>query len=149
MHLQTGQVLQSPSSTTDDYFDKAIICITEHNIHGSVGFIINRLFPRTLNELQEFAHLSPFPLYEGGPVGQSHLYFLYKRPDIIKGGIMIQDGICFGGDFKQAVQGMEERNISPADIRIFVGYCGWDAGELEAEIEEGEWSLTTFNLFTL
>jgi putative transcriptional regulator len=31
--------------------------------------------------------------------------------------------------------------LSADEVKIFVGYCGWDAGELESEIEEGSWEV--------
>ena len=148
MKIQTGQIIQSHSTSADDYFYKAIVCVTEHNTGGSVGFVVNRLFPRTLNELEEFARLRPFPLYEGGPVDQSHLYFIHRRPDIIESGNTVSAGLYFGGDFKQVIQAIAGGSISHNDIRIFVGYCGWDAGELQQEIERAEWSLTDFDLFS-
>ena len=32
--------------------------------------------------------------------------------------------------------------INVKKVRLFIGYCGWNAGELEAEIEEGSWQVT-------
>ena len=39
----------------------------------------------------------------------------------------------------QAVDYINKNAISLNDIKLFIGYCGGDAGELEAEIEEGSW----------
>jgi len=139
MQLQPGTIIKSTEALKDTVFDDAIIYIAEFNEKGAVGYIINKLFGRSLNELQEFRHSIPFPLYNGGPVDQEHLFFLHRRPDLIEDGIIIVKGIYMGGKFEQAVDCINDNTATRDDIKIFVGYCGWDAGELEAEIEEGSW----------
>jgi putative transcriptional regulator len=112
--------------------------------------MINKAFGRSLNELEEFKHSPRFPLYEGGPVDKEHLFFLHQRADLVKEGTAVSSGVYYSGDFKQAVTLINNKTLSSADIKIFVGYCGWDAGELEAEIEEGSWEivdLTNADLF--
>jgi putative transcriptional regulator len=36
--------------------------------------------------------------------------------------------------------------LSSSQGKIFIGYCGWDTGELQAEIEEGSWEISDFPL---
>ena len=139
--------LRSEATETEDYFYHSILCIAEQNEKGALGFIINRPFPRSLNELQEFYFLPSFPLYEGGPVDTGHLYFLHRRPDIIEDGKQVAAGIYLGGNFSQAVTCIERGILNQDDIRIFVGYCGWDANELEEEIKAGDWTLADAILF--
>jgi putative transcriptional regulator len=141
MHLSPGIFLSSLPSLDDAVFEKAVIFITEYNEQGAMGFVINKLFPRTLNELEEFRHCTPFPLYEGGPVDQEHLFFVHRRPDLIKEGIHISSGTYLGGNFKQAVSLITGRTITEKDIKIFIGYCGWDGGQLEEELAEGGWEI--------
>jgi len=148
--MKAGMFLRSTSLQDDTYFEQALIFITEHNENGAMGFVVNRLFPRRINELVEFKDSAPFPLYEGGPVDQEHLFFIHQRPDLIKGGDPITDTIHLGGDFKAAMQYINDNTITEKDIRIFIGYCGWDFEELEAEIAEGSWEPvkeTTVSLF--
>jgi putative transcriptional regulator len=104
--------------------------------------VVNKPFNRNLNDLVEFNSSPRFSLFNGGPVDQEHLYFLHRRPDLIPGGTAIDNRIFMGGDFKKAVAAINNHTLSKNDIMIFVGYCGWDAGELEAEINEGSWTIT-------
>jgi putative transcriptional regulator len=150
MQLEAGQFLKSTTALNDTLFAGVTIFITEFNADGAVGFVINQPFGRTLNDLVEFKHSFPFPLYRGGPVDQEHLFFVHKRPDLIENSIPIKQDICSGGNFKQAITYINNKTLTTKDIKIFVGYCGWNKGELEAEIEEGSWILSReqINIFS-
>ncbi|MBO9730232.1 MAG: YqgE/AlgH family protein [Chitinophaga sp.] len=139
--INAGIYIGSTSLLDDTVFEETVILITEYNEKGAMGFVVNKLFPRTFNELQEFSHSKPFPLYEGGPVDQEHLFFVHRRPGLITGGALIAGNIYLGGDFKAAVKHINNGILTEEDIRLFIGYCGWDFGELEAEIAEGSWQV--------
>lgn len=143
--LTTGSWLQATALLNNTFFEGTIIYLYEVNEDGAVGFIVNRQFPRRLNELAEFSHSKPWPLYEGGPGDKEHLFILHSRPELVPGSRSILDGVFFGGDFHTAVQLLNSGILSPDDIRIFIGYCGWDAGELEEEIREGSWQVVQEN----
>ncbi len=133
--------IASTSLLEDTFFEKAVLFITEYNENGAMGFVVNQEYPRKFNELEEFRYSPPFPLYDGGPVDREHLYFIHRCPELIEEGIQVVDNIYMGGDFKAAVMHMNNGTISEQDIRIFIGYCGWNAQELEGEIAEGSWEI--------
>lgn len=144
-----GRLLVSSSSLADTNFEQAVIFITEHNEKGAVGFVVNKLFSRTLNELEEFKHSRAIRLYDGGPVDREHLFFIHQRPDLIAGGSLIAGTIYLGGDFKQVVHYLNDAILPEDDIKIFIGYCGWDPHQLEEEIEEGSWLVSAANAETI
>lgn len=139
--MKAGTFIQSTSLLDGTYFESAIIFITEYNEKGATGFMVNRPFPRGFNELEEFKYSIPFPLYEGGPVDTEHLFCIHNQPGLITGSTQVAGDIYVGGDFKQAVRLINNHTISSKHIKLFIGYCGWDEGELEAEIEEGSWEI--------
>lgn len=139
MHISAGTILISSSTMDDEVFRKSIVFIAEHNDKGALGFVVNKVFDRSLNELVEFSKNPAFPLYTGGPVDREHLYFIHRRSDLITAGIPVTDNIYLGGDFKQVIEYINNKMLSAADIKIFIGYCGWDTDELEKEIAEGSW----------
>ena len=149
MQSKTGILLTGSASLDDPNFDEAVIFITEHNEKGATGFVGNKLFARKLNELVAFEDSPPFPLYDGGPMDKEHLFFIHRRPDLITGGTPVTDSIYFGGNFQQAVAHINERSLLQNDIKIFVGYCGWDFGELEEEIKEGSWIVSDAEIETI
>ena len=139
--LRKGMFIRSTEALAGDFFAGAIIFLTEFNSAGAIGFVINKRFSRSLNELVEFRDSPAFPLYDGGPVDKQHLFFVHRRPDLIGDGTEVTGSIFSGGNFTQAVEAINRKTLTSASIKIFVGYCGWDPGELEAELEEGSWEL--------
>jgi len=150
MPLKAGTIIKSTKALDDTYFESATIIIVEYNNNGVVGFVIDKPVHRKLNDLEEFKYVADFPLYEGGPVDPEHLFFIHTRPDLIAGGTEIGKSIYFGGDFKQAISCIRNNSVTTGDIKIFIGYCGWYAAELEAEVKEGSWVLSAaaVNVFT-
>jgi putative transcriptional regulator len=147
--IKTGSVLISAPSLEDPYFDKVVIYITEYNDKGAMGFVMNQVFDRTFNELTEFQNSKPFPLYEGGPVERENLYFIHRAPDVIKQGRPIADGVYMGGDFKQTVTYLNSAYDAESNLRLFIGYSGWDPNQLEDEIKEGSWLIVEASVTTI
>ena len=135
----TGAFIQSTTLLDGSIFQQAIIYITQHNASGAVGFVVNKPFGRTLNQLEEFKQCPPLPLYDGGPVDTEHLFFIHRRPDLITGGTLVADNIYVGGNFKQVLAHLNNKTLTSHDVKLFIGYCGWDDNELESEIAEGSW----------
>ncbi|GGH63302.1 putative transcriptional regulator [Filimonas zeae] len=140
--MKTGTIITATSLLKDTFFEAAALLITQYNDKGAMGFVINKRFERTLNQLAEFKNGLPFPIYDGGPVDREHLYFIHRRPDIVTGGEPVCEGVFLGGDFAAAVKAINNSKLTEQDVKIFLGYCGWDTAELEAEIEEGSWEVT-------
>ncbi len=140
--LKVGFYIKSTPALNDSFFEHTTILIVEHNEGGSLGFVTNRPLNKSLHELIEFNHSKPYPLMDGGPVDRAHLFVLHKRPDLIDGGKQIMDSLYLGGNMEQVIEAINTMNVNQEEIQLFIGYCGWDLGELEAEIEEGSWTLS-------
>ncbi|MEY3620468.1 MAG: hypothetical protein RLZZ391_834 [Bacteroidota bacterium] len=139
--LKAGIYIKSTAALNDSFFEQTTILIFEHNEAGSTGFVMNRPFEKSLHDLIEFNHVKPFPLMDGGPVDRDHLFVLHKRPNLIDGGKPIPNGLYIGGNMEQVIEAINTKSVQPPEIQLFIGYCGWDAGELEAEVEEGSWTI--------
>lgn len=140
-NIKPGTAIRSTSALQNSHFEKAVIVITEYNEKGAMGFVINKIFPRRLNELEEFKNAAPFDLYSGGPVDTENLFVVHRRPGLIADSTHLYGNIFMGGNFKQVIQNINDGTISNEDIKLLIGYSGWDKGELEAEIEEGSWAI--------
>jgi putative transcriptional regulator len=147
--IKAGSILISAPSLEDPYFDKVVIYITEYNDKGAMGFVMNQVYERTFNELTEYQNSKPFPLHEGGPVERENLYFIHRAPDAIKQGRPIADGVYMGGDFKQAVDYLNTAHDAESNLRLFIGYSGWDPNQVEEEIKEGSWLIVEASVTTV
>ena len=141
MDVKLGTILKSTDSLLGTVFDGVQVLIVEYNEKGAIGFVLNKPLGRSLNQLEEFRQMPPFELYNGGPVDQEHLFFIHQRPDLIQEGVAIRKDLFWGGAFQQVIEGIQNGQLTNKDVKIFVGYCGWDKGELEAELEEGSWKI--------
>jgi len=140
--MYSGTCIQSTTLLDGSIFEQAIIFITQHDAGGSVGFVVNKALGRTLDQLEEFKQCPPVPLYNGGPVDTEHLFFIHRRPDLIAGGTLVAGNIYMGGNFTEVVAHLKTNTLSKEEVKLFIGYCGWDDTELESEIAEGSWLVT-------
>ena len=141
-NLKAGIYIKSTAALIGSFFEHTTILLVQHNEAGSLGFVTNKSFEKSLHELIEFNHSKPFPLMDGGPVDRDHLFVLHKRPDLIEGGEQIPNDLYLGGNMEQVIEAINTMGANKQEIQLFIGYCGWDAEELEAEVEEGSWTFS-------
>lgn len=146
MTITQGTILISAPTLDDPNFVQSVILICEHNRQGAMGFVVNELFGRKLSELVEFQRSKAYALYSGGPMEHEKLFMLHRRPAIIEQGSLIADGVYMGGNFQQALSYINQHLHPEKDIKLLLGYCGWDAEQLEAEIKEGSWLIASATL---
>ncbi|MES2410332.1 MAG: YqgE/AlgH family protein [Bacteroidota bacterium] len=140
--LQKGVLLLAePSIIGDLSFNRSVILLADHTAEGSVGFILNKPLKYTIRDLIPEIE-SDFKIYNGGPVEQDNLYFIHNIPDLIPNSIEISNGIFWGGDFDFTKDLINTGVIKKKNIRFFLGYTGWDAEQLENEMQANSWILT-------
>ena len=139
---QKGDLLISEPFLADPNFSRTVVLLCEHNEEGSFGFVINKPAEVKLNELLEDAGTRNDDIYVGGPVQQNTLQFIHKNDDLIEGGVEVLDGLYWGGNFEQMMAMMDSNVLSQDDIKFFVGYSGWGAGQLKGELEMNSWIIS-------
>ena len=140
--LQKGVLLLAePSIIGDLSFNRSVILLADHSSEGSVGFILNKPLKYTIKDLLPEID-SDFKIYNGGPVEQDNLYFIHNIPNLIPDSIEISNGIFWGGNFDLTKDLINTGIIKKKNIRFFLGYTGWDADQLENEMQANSWILT-------
>lgn len=136
---QRGDLLISEPFLNDPNFVRTVILLCEHNDDGSFGFVLNKPAQIALNQLVEEAGNRDDTIFVGGPVQQNTLQFIHKNDGLIEGGIEVMDGLYWGGNFEQMLTILESDLVAKGDIKFFVGYSGWAAGQLKSELELNSW----------
>lgn len=140
--LQKGHLLiAEPSIIADLSFNRSVILLAEHSNEGSVGFIINKPLKYTISDLVPEIEAN-FKIYNGGPVEQDNLYFIHNVPELITNSVEISNGIYWGGNFELTKSLINDGSIKKDNIRFFLGYTGWEASQLESEMQSNSWIIT-------
>ncbi len=134
-----GILLIADPFLKDPNFLRSVIFICEHQEAGSFGFVLNRPYENTLDELIPELEGNPLPVFYGGPVQMDTIHFLHQYPAEIPGGVEVMKGVYWGGEFEKVVELILSGSMKPDKIRFFIGYSGWSDGQLQAELKEKSW----------
>ena len=128
----------------DPNFQQAVTYICEHHENGAMGIVINHPISLTMKTL--FTHLDldihesideNDPLFYGGPVQKERGFVLHSSDKSWESTMLIAKGISLTGS-KDILADIASDN-GPEHAMIALGYAGWDAGQLEAEISTNSW----------
>lgn len=136
-----GSLLIAAPTMNDPNFARTIVLLLDAGHDGALGVVLNR--PTELGVAEVLAPWAgvvsgPDVLFQGGPVEtDSALAVAHVAAD---------DEEPVGWRRAFANTGLVDLD-APVEIisaavsrlRIFAGYSGWEAGQLEGEIEEGAW----------
>jgi len=136
-----GSLLLSEPFILDPAFERAVVILCEHNEEGTVGLVLNHKSHLLLSDIFSQVKNELFPLYLGGPVEESALFFLHRAHHKIQSGELIHDDIYWGGDFDKVLDLIDEGALCPDEIKFFLGYSGWSPGQLESELEQNSWAV--------
>ena len=139
---EKGKILISEPFLPDTFFNRSIVYLTDHTPQGSVGFILNKKL-----DLRVSAAIAGFEnwnenLSMGGPVAPDTLHYLHNLGDLIPKSVLVEGNIFWGGDIDSIRELIKTGKIKQSQIRFFLGYSGWSAGQLERELKENSWVIT-------
>lgn len=133
-----GRLLVAAPALRDPNFAHAVVLLLDHGEEGALGVVLNRPSDVEVERiLPEWADRAAEPdvVFVGGPV-QTDAVVGLGRIDMTAGsGIQVLPGL---GPLDLS-SGPGEQPAPIDSVRLFVGYAGWSAGQLEGEIAAGEW----------
>ena len=134
-----GQLLIASPSLLDPNFRRAVVLVTEHSKEGAAGLVLNRPSPSAVAEL--VPSLEPLvedeePLWFGGPVQPNAVLVLGEFVDPDDAAVPLFGALGF-----PALDDPEEVVPATTRRRVFAGYAGWEAGQLEDELGREDWIL--------
>lgn len=137
--LTAGVLLIAEPYLKDPGFARSVILLCEHGNFGTLGFVLNQPSANTVNMLLPEISLPGVSIYNGGPVQTDSLQIIHQLPEFL-GGVEVLPGIYWGASYEE-LAGLCKSGIKvdPAHIRLFRGYSGWDAGQLDDELKQNSW----------
>ncbi|MGA2406994.1 MAG: YqgE/AlgH family protein [Bacteroidales bacterium] len=142
---EKGKILISEPFLSDTFFNRSIVYLTDHTPQGSVGFILNKKLDLQLSAAVEGFEGWDENLSMGGPVAPDTLHYLHNLGDLIPNSVLVEGNIFWGGDIDSIREMIKTGKIKQSQIRFFLGYSGWSAGQLERELKENSWVITKVN----
>ena len=133
-----GDVLVAQPPMADPNFRRTVILLCEHTTEGSFGLVLNRPTGLALSQAADEALPFDADLWTGGPVQPDTLHYLHPYGNL-EGTLPVLDDVFWGGDFEAFRTAVEAGWLDPLRARFFVGYSGWGAGQLDAEVDESDW----------
>lgn len=134
-----GKLLLSEPFSHDPHFKRTVVLLASHNEEGSVGFVLNRPMELKLGQVVEEFDKNNFPVWDGGPVQRDSLFYIHTLGDAIPDSIPIVGDLFWNGNFETIKALIKGNKIAENEIRLFVGYSGWSAGQLQNEIKKNSW----------
>lgn len=138
MESTRGQLLIAGPNVLDPNFWRTVVLIIDHSPEGALGLVLNRASESTVGET--VPDLTPLidaevPVMMGGPVGQSAVIVLaeFSDPD---------DAAMLAFEHVGVLAGDGVADLTDAPVRCaraFAGHAGWGPGQLEDELERGDW----------
>jgi len=144
--LKIGNVLISIPLSGDYYFDRTVILLVEHNEKGSFGIMLNKSLPITIQDIFKniVSKQESIPIFNGGPLDVGTLFVLHTYGDLLNGSSLITDGVHFGGLPYDLLQSIKKDTLDENLIRFYLGYTGWEVGQLESELNKNMWVIGQF-----
>ena len=139
-----NQLLIAMPGMADPNFSSTVTLICEHNDEGALGIVINRPLSLKLGGLFEQLHVDnpdpaalDHPVLMGGPVGPERGFVLHDSAHRYENSLAVSSEICLtlSRDVIDAMAGGK----GPQKSLVALGYAGWQAGQLEAEMLANSW----------
>jgi putative transcriptional regulator len=134
----TGQLLLASPALLDPNFRRTVVLISVHSAEGAMGVVLNRPSSVTVGEAVpqlEGAVAERERVYVGGPVQPGSVVFLAEFLDPAPAGLLVLGRIGFPAPDAD----IDELTEATGRARVFAGFAGWGEGQLEAELDQGDW----------
>lgn len=140
----SGQLLVATPVIDSGCFQKSVIYVFNHSAEGAMGLIINQ--PLELvnysallegMDLPKDATNREIPIYFGGPVERTRGFVIHSTDYFREFSLARSAELAITAS--SVILGDIVAGNGPKNAALVVGYAGWSAGQLEAEIEGNSW----------
>ena len=140
----TGQLLIAMPAMPDPRFARSVIYVCSHGPNGAMGLVLNRHygevnFRALLQQLnvKAPADAPDLPVHYGGPVETGRGFVLHSIDYLREGTMRIDDNVALSATV-EILQALAA-GTGPERALMALGYTGWGAGQLDAEMQANGW----------
>jgi putative transcriptional regulator len=132
-----GRLLIASPALVDPNFARSVVLITEHGPEGAMGVVLNRPSEIEVGDVAPELNVvvEGEPVFVGGPVQPQALVVLAEFDDATAAAWIVVEDV----GFVAAETEYSELSDVVRRGRVYAGYSGWGAGQLEAELAEEAW----------
>ena len=139
--LAAGKILVTPRQSPDPFFAQSVILLVQYEDSGALGLMLNS--PTEIHISEALAALkgakkSPDYVYLGGPVEPEGVLALLRAPGKTGDLSHVARGTYMASTRKVLEDALSQGKRS-GELRVYLGYCGWTAGQLREEVRRGGW----------
>lgn len=134
-----GQLLLDGGKLRGSYFDRTVVLICEHTPQGAFGLVLNRPSENLLEDIlpgELPGVLGAQLLFSGGPVQPEAMSYLIFDP--LKSGGTVMEHLSVGHSLEHLLLNGDTW-LKQGKLRVFAGYAGWSAGQLDEEMRRESW----------
>lgn len=141
-NLKEGTILVAQPFLDEFFFKRSCILMTKMSKgKPSAGFVLNNKTEFFLDELiTGISSDNRLPVFCGGPLSLDRLFYIHditNLPDALP----VTNGLFLNGNLDSVVDYINSAPECNKHIKFFIGYCGWDPGQLENELKIGTWAV--------
>jgi putative transcriptional regulator len=133
-----GRLLVASTKLEDPNFARTVVLIGMHSEEGALGLVLNRPSNSTVCEAVpqlEAVAGGDEPVYVGGPVQPGAVVMLAEFVDPDPAALLVLGRIGLPAPDAP----IESLAAATVRARVYAGYSGWGEGQLDAELERGDW----------
>tara|TARA_B100001750_G_C15228264_1_gene456806 strand:+ start:22 stop:567 length:546 start_codon:yes stop_codon:yes gene_type:complete len=139
-NVLNNHLLIAMPQLNDTIFKQSVILICEDNTEGTMGLIVNKPIDSADDQskfiINEYTNNK---IYFGGPVNLNVCFILHDNSYSLNKTLLVSNDILLTSS-KQIIKDIKE-GLGPENFKFNMGYAGWDKGQLEKEIKNGDWLL--------
>ncbi|SHM66248.1 putative transcriptional regulator [Chryseobacterium carnipullorum] len=141
-----GKILISTPDISGDIFSRSVVLIVEHNESGAFGLILNKKNSQMSSKFKNFFDFK-IEVYDGGPVENDKVFFIVKEKKVTEIYSEINKEFYITEDIESIISAVLNKELSIHDVKIFSGYSGWAAEQLNEEVLSKMWTVVdVYNL---
>jgi putative transcriptional regulator len=137
--LKPGVFLYASPDLNEPNFSQTVVLLVEYGPMGAMGLVINRPTDWKASEaLKDASALRNLVVHWGGPVQPDAVFGLVGAARAPKNGVRVLEGVFLTGKRKDLDAALREDKAG-VRVRVYAGYAGWGAGQLEREVLRSGW----------